>query len=215
MKKNLMFLGVLLVLGISVFICFNICCKKSGSEKTQDISASLQGNIKSKDPFNKVASPSNEQKGIGNNISNANRESGGEAPKPPLPDSIKSDEETTVAKFDALTDQWIRPNGKKVTIDDVNNYVKRFKALPKLRQNECLQRALNLVPDENIMLLAGILLDKTMDKETVNSVFHDILNRDELVKKPIMKEIFKDKTHPCWADVAWILDVTGELPKAK
>jgi hypothetical protein len=54
-----------------------------------------------------------------------------------------------------------------------------------------------------------------MDKETVNLVFHDILNRDELVKKPIMKEIFKDKTHPCWADVAWILDVTGELPKSK
>ena len=59
------------------------------------------------------------------------------------------------------------------------------------------------------------LLDKTMDKESVNLVFHDILNRDELVKKPIMKEIFKDKTHPCWADVAWILDVTGELPKSK
>ena len=42
---------------------------------------------------------------------------------------------------------------------------------------------------------------------------NDILNRDEDVKKPILQEIFKDKSHPCWADTAWILDVTGELPK--
>ena len=26
-------------------------------------------------------------------------------------------------------------------------------------------------------------------------------------------KIFKDKSHPCWADTAWILDVTGELQK--
>lgn len=37
----------------------------------------------------------------------------------------------------------------------------------------------------------------------------------EVAKKPILQQIFKDKTHPCWADTAWILDVTGELPKAK
>ena len=37
----------------------------------------------------------------------------------------------------------------------------------------------------------------------------------EVAKKPILQQIFKDKTHHCWADAAWILDVTGELPKAK
>ena len=37
----------------------------------------------------------------------------------------------------------------------------------------------------------------------------------EVAKKPILQQIFKDKTHHCWADTAWILDVTGELPKAK
>ena len=44
-------------------------------------------------------------------------------------------------------------------------------------------------------------------------MFNDVLNRDEEVKKLILPKIFKDKTHPCWADTAWILDVTGELPK--
>jgi len=57
--------------------------------------------------------------------------------------------------------------------------------------------------------LAGVLMDKTIDVDIVNAVFSDILNRDEDVKQPIMKQIYKDKSHPCWADVAWILDVTG------
>ncbi|MBR3821578.1 MAG: hypothetical protein IKJ37_08140 [Kiritimatiellae bacterium] len=54
-----------------------------------------------------------------------------------------------------------------------------------------------------------------MEKDYIELVFNDILNRDESVKKPIMRQIFKDRTHPCWADTAWILDVTGELPKDK
>ena len=53
------------------------------------------------------------------------------------------------------------------------------------------------------------------DKEIVETVYNDILNRSEEVKKPILQQIFKDKSHPCWTDTAWILDVTGELPKKK
>ena len=87
--------------------------------------------------------------------------------------------------------------------------------MPKSRKEECLQRALNLVPDENAMLLVGILLDKEQPKEMLELVFNDVLNRDETVKQPILRELFKDKEHPCWADVAWILDVTGELPAKK
>ena len=69
-----------------------------------------------------------------------------------------------------------------------------------------------MIPDDNVMLLAGILFDKDQDKEILNLVYNDILNRNENVKKPILMEIFKDKEHPNWADTAWILDVTGELP---
>ena len=94
-------------------------------------------------------------------------------------------------------------------------FAEKFRKLPKSRKEECLQRALNLVPDENVMILAGILMDKTMEKDYIELVFNDILNRDDSVKKPIMRQIFKDRTHPCWADTAWILDVTGELPKDK
>jgi len=125
------------------------------------------------------------------------------------------EEEQKVNAFDDLTDKWMEPSAKGVTMADVDNFAKQFREVPKERQDECIHRALNLIPDENVMLLAGVLMDKEMDKEIVETVFNDILNRDEDVKKPILQQVFKDKKHPCWADTAWILDVTGELPKEK
>ena len=126
-------------------------------------------------------------------------------------------EEALVKAFDAVTDKWMEPasDGKSVTMEDVRHFAEQFRKLPKNRQDECLHRALNLVPDENVMLLAGILMDKTLDKEILETVYNDVLNRDESVKKPILQQIFKDREHPCWANTAWILDVTGELPKKK
>ena len=106
-------------------------------------------------------------------------------------------------------------DGKGVTMDDVRHFAEQFRKVPKKRRDECLHRALNLVPDENVMLLAGILMDKTLDKQILETVYNDVLNRDEDVKKPILQQIFKDREHPCWADTAWILDVTGELPAKK
>ena len=127
----------------------------------------------------------------------------------------EAEEEMLVNAFDDLTDKWQEPSAKGVTMADIDNFAKSFRTIPKERRDECIHRALNLIPDENVMLLAGVLMDKTMDKEIVETVYDDILNRDEDVKEPILQQIFKDKTHPCWADTAWILDVTGELPKAK
>ena len=127
----------------------------------------------------------------------------------------EAEEEKLVEAFDDLTDKWQEPSAKGVTMADIDNFAASFRKIPKARQDECIHRALNLIPDENVMLLAGVLMDKSMDKEIVETVYNDVLNRDEDVKKPILQQIFKDKTHPCWADTAWILDVTGELPKAK
>lgn len=125
-------------------------------------------------------------------------------------------EEKLVEAFDALTDRWMETEGRKpATMDDVMKFNEAFRQVPAARRDECLHRALNLIPDENVMLLAGILLDKSYEKETLETVFNDVLNRDESVKMPILREVFKDKTHPCWADTAWIFDVTGELPGAK
>ena len=138
-------------------------------------------------------------------------------PEPEVPqtedEKRAAEEEKLVNAFDDLTDKWQEPSAKGVTMADIDNFAASFRKIPKARQDECIHRALNLIPDENVMLLAGVLMDKAMDKEVVETVYNDILNRDEDVKKSILQQIFKDKTHPCWADTAWILDVTGELPK--
>ena len=125
------------------------------------------------------------------------------------------DEEKSVEAFDGLTDRWMEPAKDGVTMKDIDEFVAQFRKVPKDRKDECLHRALNLVPDENVMLLAGILMDKSLDKELIETVYNDVLNRDEVVKKPILQQIFKDREHPCWTDTAWILDVTGELPAKK
>ena len=122
------------------------------------------------------------------------------------------DEEKKVDAFDSLTDKWMEKDGGTVTMKDMDAFVAAFKSVPGKRKDECLHRALNLVSDDHVLLLAGILFDKTVEKEYIELVFNDILNRDEGVKELILPRIFKDRTHPCWADTAWILDVTGKTP---
>ena len=126
-----------------------------------------------------------------------------------------NEEERLVDEFDNLTDAWCEPVKRAVKMEEIDTFVRKFRAVPKARKEECLQRALNLIPDDNVMLLAGILMDKSQDKELIELVYNDVLNRDEDVKKPVLQEIFKDKEHPCWADTAWILDVAGEIPETK
>ena len=126
----------------------------------------------------------------------------------------EAEEEARVEAFDALTDKWSDATDTPITMADVDAFAAAFRNVPPGRRDECVHRALNLVPDENVMLLAGILMDKEMDKEIVETVFNDVLNRDEDVKAPILRQIFKDKTHPCWTDTAWVLDATDSIPSA-
>ena len=142
-----------------------------------------------------------------------------EPTEPEEPAEEKSEEELReeadeklVDAFDSLTDRWMEKEGGEVTMKDMDDFDTAFKAVPDDRKEECLHRALNLVSDDHVLLLAGILFDKTVDKEHIELVFNDVLNRDEEVKKLILPKIYKDKTHPCWADTAWILDATGETP---
>ena len=129
-------------------------------------------------------------------------------------EKLAQEEDRRVEEFDSETDRWMDAEVKKSpTMADIEGFRQKFSKIPAARKEECLQRALNLIPDDNVMLLTGILMDKAADKEQVQLIYNDILNRDEVVKKPILQIIFQDKEHPCWADTAWILDVTGELPE--
>ena len=133
--------------------------------------------------------------------------------EPKTEDELREEEdERKVAVFDGIVDKWMEKEGGEVSVKDMDDFVASFRSVPAARKGECLQRALNLVSDDHVLLLAGILFDKTADKEHVELVFSDVLNRDESVKELILPMIYKDRTHPCWADTAWILDITGKTP---
>lgn len=133
-----------------------------------------------------------------------------EPPSQEVGDSSESDgDRREVDAFDALVDGWMEARPAGVSIKDVEDFRNAFARVPDESRDECLHRALNLIPDENALLLAGVLLDKSFGKDVLETVFNDILNRDEQVKLPLLKSIHKDRAHPCWADAAWILDVTG------
>ena len=138
-----------------------------------------------------------------------------EEPEPEMTEEEKQAErdEALVNAFDDLTDEWREPVDSDIPMAAVDKFRQQFNKIPVDRKEECLQRALNLLPDENIMLLAGILTDKEQPREYLELVFNDILNRDESVKKPLLELIYKDKEHPCWETTAWIFDATGETPE--
>ena len=132
-----------------------------------------------------------------------------------VPTAAEQDEQAAqqaVDAFDSLVDSWQEPNPNGVSLKDAENFRAAFSRLPANQKMDGLHRALNLIPDENALLLASLLLDKTQDREVLDTIFSDVLNREDGVKMTILKSIHKDKTHPCWADTAWILDVTGEIP---
>ena len=117
-----------------------------------------------------------------------------------------------VSRFYRETDRWVRSD-RVATVEDIRAFVRAFNAVPVSRRKGALHRALNLIPDANVALLAGVLFDKSQPKEIVREVFNDVVNRPEEAKEPILKEIAKDKTHPCYSDAQWIFEVTGERPE--
>lgn len=119
-------------------------------------------------------------------------------------------ERALVEEFDNATDKWTNPVDGEISTKEVYAFADAFSRVPAKYKRESLQRALNLIPDDNIMILAGLLMDKSQEKEYIMAVFQDVLNRSDEVKQPLLNEIYKDKTHPCWPEVAWIFDATGQ-----
>ena len=203
------------VAAIVVAVALLLLCSQ---EKSGDAVRSQQGEG---EPLVQVAKT---QKGVRSPASVKTEDSGSdeaenepdapdESEEPKSEDELSEEEdEKKVEAFDEIVDKWMEKEGGEVTMKDMDDFVALFRSVPAARKEECLHRALNLVSDDHVLLLAGILFDKMADKDHVELVFNDVLNRDESVKKLILPMIYKDKTHPCWADTAWILDVTGETP---
>jgi len=121
--------------------------------------------------------------------------------------------ERALRRFYAEVDRHVRPH--PISEADVQTFTEALRVLPLPYRIEGVRRAVNLIPDANVDLLKGVVLDKTESPEVIETVFQDIVNRPEEVKKPILDEIVQDKSHPCYSDAEWIYEVTGEKPEEK
>lgn len=97
------------------------------------------------------------------------------------------------------------------TMEEAARFKEEFRKLDAADRMDGIQNALNLLPDGQFSLVYPILFDKTENADILDEIFSDALNRDEEIKVPIMKEIYKDKEHPMFVEAARILDATGEL----
>jgi len=122
----------------------------------------------------------------------------------------KTPREKAVEAWETLVDQLAEQ--KDASPQEQAARVKEaFDKLDKEDQMDGIHRSLNLLPDEQFPALYAILYDKTEDAEVLDAIFSDALNRPEELKNPLMKELVKDKEHPCFFESARILDVIGEL----
>ena len=94
-----------------------------------------------------------------------------------------------------------------VTVEEQVEMREFFNALASDAKLENINHAVNLLPDETVSVLNGILLDTAQPAEVLGVIFHDMLNRDEAIKNPLMEEIVKNKAHPMYVESARILDI--------
>ena len=102
------------------------------------------------------------------------------------------------------------PKPPRVTLDDQLRVRDAFRAMDEENRMEEVHHTMNLLPDESIAVIYGVLFDKTQPEEIMDVIFSDILNRDEDIKNPMMREIVKDETHPMYTESARILDVVDD-----
>lgn len=123
---------------------------------------------------------------------------------------VKTAREQAVESWDALIDT-LAEQPAAPTPEQAQRVKESLHKLDKEDQLDGVQNALNLLPDEQFAVLYPVLFDKTENPEILDAIFSDALNRDEELKVPLMKELYKDKTHPMYTEAARILDATGEL----
>jgi len=102
------------------------------------------------------------------------------------------------------------PKEPRVTLDDQLRIRDAFREMSEDSRLEEVHHAMNLLPDESVAVMYGVLFDKTQPEEIMDVIFSDILNRDEAIKHPMLDIIRKDKDHPMHPEAERIWDVISD-----
>lgn len=127
-------------------------------------------------------------------------------------DIIESDEPKTAEEI--ACENWsgniaklveMQDNDKRPTESDVRRFKALFDKIPDESKEEQVHEALNLLNDGCIDCLASILFDLNEPKDVLEAVYHDIMNRPEEVKMPLVRRVARDERHPMSEDALDVL----------
>lgn len=102
---------------------------------------------------------------------------------------------TALGEWDVIVDEIGLLSDRAVTREDQVRINQALKRVPPERRRESVQALLNMVNDDNFVIVHDLLLDRSQSPDVVQAVYHDLLNRPDEVKTPLLKEIAQDATH--------------------
>ena len=132
---------------------------------------------------------------------------------------VKTDEadrddanEIRLKAWEDFLEPYLEESGtnREISVDEMIRTKELFDSLNEEQRSDEIGHTMNLIPDESIGLLYGILFDPAEGAEITDTIFCDILNRDEDIKMPVMRQLLKMKDHPCHEDARHILSVIGD-----
>lgn len=132
---------------------------------------------------------------------------------------VKTDEadrddanEIRLKAWEDFLEPYLEESGtnREISVDEMIRTKELFDSLNEEQRSDEIGHTMNLIPDESIGLLYGILFDPAEGAEITDTIFCDILNRDENIKMPVLRQLLKMKDHPCSEDAQHILSVVGD-----
>ena len=110
----------------------------------------------------------------------------------------KSEAEINYEEWEKIFDGLVKlqNEGKRPTAKQVADFKAAFDKLSDETKLENIPHAQNLFTDDSIEYLTVILFDTKEPTDVLSSIYHDLLNRPEELKMPIIKKLAADKSHP-------------------
>ena len=125
--------------------------------------------------------------------------------------AAESARDKAAADWETIIDRLYNAGPEYVpTAKEVKDFKAIFDRLDVEQKLEHIPAAQNLLSDAAFGCLETILMDVAEPEDVLSSVYHDMLNRAEELKMPLLRKIAADKRHPMATEAAELLEVIEE-----
>lgn len=110
--------------------------------------------------------------------------------------------------------RWVKPwlsdeRRRSVSRRDAERFAELLGGLSREDQEASLEEILAELPDAHYNLIKPILMDPSREEELLELLLQDLLNRNEGLKEPLLRELRVLNDHPLKAEVERILEASA------